>query len=875
MNIDTKDPEFLAKVKEEAKKLRLLEQQLSEPHLERLKESLKLNETKMANIEENLTNTRNQKDRIRRFQELLLELNEQKEHLYEVNKQLASNIKEREQLQRYEAFENIQGSYQRLSVLELLRHEQKQRLSLLTRDLDEASRNVDEEQKRLNARRDEQKDSHRRLIVGLEAVGEAQNVEGKISFISLVERRIAEQLLLLKNRANRIEHEVNELSSDIEIQEGELGRLYTRRQTIEAHHRTAEHSELILERLSQLARLETESENSNANQRDCQRRQTEENEMLGRVYAEYQHLQQDMEALTSELAGHRQQNHGIDSYNLQERAIQKQLRHEMLLNAQSLWARIAKGYEMIETYMQSINAMRLNQDNLSGKIDALEKELVILRNTCKEKEYTFTLSKSQNVIQLRSDLKEGTSCTVCGATHHPYHSDTMLEQNKLIGEMKADVEGLANELRLKESTLREMLIEHSAVRAKRHEAENTLIVLRELQNAYTHDWQMFVKLDPTFHECDSSTNAPARTAMLRQLVENIVSEVEQAQKELDTYNFHQTRINELTEKLSDLDRRKAEILTKLNEVNTGCQVMAVKMDAANNHKQLVSTQYSQLTDTLSKMITIPDWANIRKRSHEALIMRIQEYTKDWFELIADIATREHNLLLVQQQHRELKEAYKQVIQDVTAIEQSLQNYKTLDEECRKQLEKLVKTMSPKDVLKSLLEDYDKANSEFTAQQHAFLNVALHHSEMKGRQTENIESSDTTDTKTATERQNLDLWMSQYNMNHPPVQYSELEMVFGMDKNWNDIRESVRAIEMDSLLTQQRVDKLRSLMVALQAEGSISSTDPDSMQRQLTIQQETLEARRRETMMNIAQLTQQLQAHETSVNTIRQDMMKEQ
>lgn len=875
MNIDTKDPEFLSKVKEEAKKLRLLEQQLSEPQLERLKESLKLNETKMANIEENLTNTLNQKDRIRRFQELLLELNEQKQHLYDVNKQLASNIKEREQLQRFEEFENIQGSYQRLSVLEILRHEQKQRLSLLTRDLDEASRNVDDELKRLNARQDELNDSHRRLLQGLESVGEAQNIEGKMSFISLVEGRISEQLQLLKNRANRIEHEVNDLSHDIEVQESELGRLYTRRQTIEAHHRTAEHSELILERLSQLARIETESENANQNQRDSLRRQTEENEMLGRVYAEYQHIQQDMEALKNELAGHRQQNHGLNSYNLQERAIQKQLRHEMLLNAQSLWTRIANGYEMIENYMQSINAMRLSQDNLSSKIEELEKQLVILQKTHREKEYTYTLSKSQNVIQLRGDLKEGTSCTVCGATHHPYHSDTMLEQNKLISDMKSDVESLANELHLKENTLREMQIEHSEIRAKRHEAENTLIVLRNLQNAYTHDWQMFVKLDPTFHNCDSSTNAPARTAMLRQLIENIVSEVEQAQKELDTYNFHQARINEISENLSELDRRKAEIITKLNEVNTGCQVMAFKLDAANNLKQHINTQYSQLLDTLSKMITIPDWINTWKRSHEALIMRIEEYTKEWNELVIDITSREHNLLLFQQQFRELKDAHKQTLQDVNYLEQALQNYRTLNDECHKQLDKLVGDRLPIDVLKALLNENNEAEDQFRNQQHTYIDSALQQAEMKGRQTENISSSYDTDIKASKERQTVDLWMAKYNANHPPVQYSELERVFNVDLSWNDIREHVRAIEMDSILTQQRVDKLRSQMISLQAEGGINTNDPESLQKQLTIQQETLESRRRKTMMEIALLTHQLNTHETSVYNVREDMMKEQ
>lgn len=872
--LDRKSPEFMALVKEEAKKLRILEQQLSESHLARIEDSLRLSETKMENIEDNLKRARSQKERLKRYQEILIELKEQKEHLYELNKLQASNIKERELLERFEAFENVLGQYQRLTVLENLRREQKQRLSTLTRDVSDASKVTEEERKRLEVCQDELKESMRRMMASLDAYGEAQMTEGKKSLIDIVIRHLNGYITEAQNKRDIIDHNLTDIRTEAERLQGILSTLRTRRQSIELHASMVEHAELVLERLSQLSSLEEEMQRYADQQSICLRRQTDENILLERVYADYQQATQAIDSTKDELAAHRQQNHGLNSYRLQERTMQKTLRRAMLNSAQSLWVRLAQGYEMIEDRLQLINSLRLKQEDLSKKISELERDLTKLRVTCKDKEYTFTLSKSQNVIQLRSDLKEGTSCTVCGATHHPYHSDTMLEQNKLIGEMKTEMEGLSNELQQKERTLLELKLEHSAVTAKREEAENTLIVLRELQNRFTQDWQMYVHLDPTFAQCDSSTNAPARAAMLHQLIENIEEEVETSKKELDTFNFHQQRINELTEKLAVQEQKKADIVTRLNEVNTGCQVLAVQLERANTMKQLVTAKYEQLFEVLDKMITIHDWKTTWKRSHEALIMRIQEYTKEWFDLVGKIEQNETALQKEQLALTNNEENRQNILADLAGMEENNRHYNDMREEAQKQIEKLAGKETPKFMMQRIIDENLLCAKAVDKQRDTFQAASLHHKEMLGRQTENIENGNLTDEKVSTERQNVDLWMRRYNANHPPVQYNELDVIFGEDRNWNDIREHVRSIEIDSILTQQRVDKLRSRLVALQAEGNISDTNPEIQQEQLNAQIETLETRRQETMMTVAQLSHQLKTHHTAVEMSREERMKE-
>lgn len=874
LNISKNDATFIQMVRQEAKELRLKEQLLSAPHLARVEDALRLNETKMANLEENLERTRKQQERVRRYQELTLEMREQKAHLFEINKQLAANAREKDELARFEEFENVQGQFQRLTLLETLRRQQQQHLSELTRIADTTRKELDDEQKRMQEQQDEMKDAQRRLSTSLDAICTAQQIEGRSSYLAIMERRCDERLNKLNSQATALQKETLEQERSLEELGEKIEKLSTRRQSIVHHQRMAMHGELVQERLKHLADLESELSKVEQLQKESERKESDENELLERVYSNYQQVEQDIHALRDELKVHRENNRGLDSYRLQERAMKLKLRRTMLIGAQSLWTRIAEGYTRIEDALQHINTLRLKKETLKDNIEKLSKEVAVLRRTCHEKEYTFTLSKSQNVIQLRSDLKEGTSCTVCGATHHPYHSDTMLEQNKLISELKTEFESMANELRAKEVQLHEMELEHATISASKEENENKLIMLRELQNAYTKDWTRYDSLDRTFEQCDSTVNAAARTAMLRQLVENIGSEVDIAQKELDTFNFHQNRINELSEQIANLERNKTDLITRLNEVNTGCQVMAGQVESVQNRKQQLNDNCAHVFSMLDKMITIPDWVTTWKRSHEALQMQIQELTQEWAELEAKLKDAESTRLL-QESKLELQKQQRLALSlQIAEVENDKQECREHIDEDTEKLERLIGKTNSKKQLEDTLKDYQTTCENYKQQLENTQKCQLKLDATQGRLEELSETSRNTDERAAEERQDLDLWMRRYNANHPPVQYSELEETFGTDRSWNDLRVKLRSIEMDSLLTQARVDKLGSLLISLQAEGSLNNNDTDLIQHQLVSQIETYENRRRETMMQIAMLTQQLQAHKKAEETIKEERMKE-
>lgn len=870
----TRSATFQAMVREEAKRLRMKEQMLTEPHLARLREAQRLNETKRENIEENLRRTQNQLELLRRYNELSMELQVQKKQLYHINKQLATSMQDREALDRFEEFENIQGNFQRLTLLEMQRRELMSRLSELSRKSDTYAKNLDNEKKLLKDLREETADANRKMTYSIEVVNEAQLYAGRSAFIAIEEVSLNDRLHQLKSQKLALEKELQESRKGLASLSEEIQALRTRRQSLAPHQRMARHGELIIERLARYADSESELEKTERMLTESRKKQAEADDMLGRIYGDYQQILQDIQALQDELSVHRENILGQDSYRLQERSMQLRLRKAMLQSAQSLWNRIAKGYPMIEDCLQRINTLRLKLDPLAEGIRNLSNEVSILRHEAHEKEYTLTVGKCQNVIQLRSDLQEGVSCTVCGARHHPYHSDTMMEQNMLISDMKMEYESLAAELQGKEKRLREEEMEYVRIKATKEEAENTLITLRALQNGYVQDWQMFRSLDATFAVCDSTVNAAARTAIIQQLIENIGKDVETSQKELDAFNFHQQRINTLTEQIAEKEQKKNEIIMRLNEVNTGCQVMAGRVERVQAQKQVIRDAHSRMFETLDKMISLPDWLNTWNRSHEALTMNIQELTKECLTLNEKIMEKEQQRAMQENDLNHLQRRMEMLLNQIAQTDDDCKICRDRINEDEQKLSKLVGNRSIKGLLQESMQLSEAAMKRYHDQMEKVLQAECQHKEATGQYTECKEEATLADNRAVSEREAVDLWMQRYNANHPPVQYAELQEMFSTERNWSEIRARVRAIQMEYLLAQARVDKIGSQLVALQAEGTHFDSDSDSLRQQLITQIETLEERRRETMMQIATISLQLNTHERAESLIREDLMQE-
>ena len=838
---------------------------LNATQLQRTKEMKRLAETKLSNIEESLEQLRKQQEWLRRYNKLKLELKQEKANLFELNKQQASMSEDIRQLERFELFERIQGTFQRMSILEDLTNENTRSLSILKRESDELAQAWNGQEKlqaQMGIQRKNAEDRHYSVLDNIFhsfiLQGNIQACEEEKENLNSLAEQFLQQISILESNIAEEKQKIEKLSDELSTHSAS-------RQSMEMHEQMILHAEKTLVLLDYLQEIEEQQQKTKNLQNDTIQKQNEENRLLERVFSKYQEVTSEIGTLEGELHTHRASILGQDSYNLQERAMQLKSKKQMLISAQALWHQISVGYRSIEDKTSTLNELRLHIENTERNIREMETEVGKLSRLCHEKEHTYLLSKGQNIIQLRADLKEGVSCSVCGATHHPYHSDTMLDQSKLIGEFKTDYELLSAELRGKQQQLDDLRIDLAECKGRQFSEESSLNAIRIRQNEDIKEWEIYASLDATFKNCSPSVNLDARMAMIRHMIESTGDDAEKAQKELDTYNFHMSQITKLAEELQALELQKKDLSVRLNEVNTGCQVRAGQAERVLAMIDSESTRFSEVYHQLEECITIKEWKKIWDNNHETLREQIIQLSDTWNEVNKQIQKEEQELTLCKSQNEALQQQLKTLRHYLELIEKRTENRQTRIDENENTIKQATRESGPKQL-------YDDTFQQMTDAQQAEKKTLEETKKMQhdidiieGRNELHIKFGKELSEKLSEEHSRLDIWIHNFNMHHPPVQYTELQEVFGEGKDWLDIRSNIRKTQHDIIRCQARVDDMNSRLIALQAEGNYHNADNETLQESLVAQMETLEGKRREVMMQIARQTVALEEHEKAVH----------
>ena len=848
-------------IRAEIARQRMVEHHLDDATLQKIREGRRLNQTKLDNLESSITRVRQQLDRLHRFVAINAELTEQKARLYQLNKEQASILTEQKELERFEEFEPINGRFQRLHTQQRNLASGRQQISQLFVLQEDARRQTSEAEKRVKVEKDKTDEATQAVEQAARIMGEAQHLQTQVEDAQAEHEANAADLQQLLERGDLLQKERLEQVQLRERLQKELSTLRLQQQTLEVHRSMIQQGDAVKVLLDRLLEVRQERDSLTEELNQAVRRQNERDEQLGRLFAESQAINDIINTYNEEVLGHRRSIAGQDSFALQRRALELRSRKLMLETGLSLWRSIAAGFDAIENKEQLITQLRLHTDHLNYRIDALDKEVRQLARQQEQKTYHWTLSKSQNVVQLRGDLSEGTPCSVCGATHHPWHGEGVTVQNALISSLKADCEAIDAELRNKRQQLDELQHDLIATQAKLEVENQTLQQLRDRQKQDTEEWQTFCHLDRSFTDCSSSTNREARLRLIQQLIEKSTVDAEAAEKDLNAFTFHLDAISSLGNEIQQQQQKAADLAVRLNEVNTACQVMAGQVERLNQRLRTTTETYSRRYDALDKLITIPEWFKMWSASHESVKQTLQQMMDRWNQLCSDVVKCERQLGEADAIVAQLDRTLDMVNADISLCEGIAAKTKERSEKALNALVKLVPSQDGVGFFRDHFEKLLAQREQLARCREHYLSLLREQQALEAKREVLENTNRLIEQDNAVEQRELDLWMQRYNANNPPVQMGELERVLGDGHDWSEVRHRVREITLALAITQARVDRLRSQIISLQADGLRPIADNgDNEQEALQAQLDELEGQRREILQHIARFDELLRLH---------------
>ncbi len=825
---------------------------------QRLRDTLRLAQSKLENLEESIKRLRSLQDKLYRHQELDTELEINSKELFILNKEFASMSDEATEMDRFETFESIMAPFLRMQMLETEAEENRRTGNELEQQIRATSNEIERLRKIFSTTKDSvaSTEIHHRELCHI--ADECSQHDGACNILEDIINHLEEELTREEDHKTSLQDHINAIVNDITNDEKRLEDLNSQRHILQSHEAMLTRIDLLLSMLQRLEELATKQKHRNQLYTKNEEEQRRAKEELARIINQHNDIDQQIQSLQDETEIHRTNIRGMRSYDVQEKVMTLKSHLLMLGAAHSLWRRISTGYAHIEEKTQLINSLRLEiEHDLKAEQD-LTVSVATLKRQVANKEYTLNMSKSQNLISLRADLVEGTACSVCGATHHPYHSDTMQDQYKLISDFRSDYETLSGELQGQERQLAELHDKLTKNLGQQIAEQHNLETIRYRQSEDVKEWRVFAHLDPTFNDCSASTNSDSRMATIRQLLDNTQRDLQVAESILGEFNYHTNQITTLSGKIADLENKKTEVGIRKNETDALCRILAAEGEKIDDLRKLAQEKYHQYYEMLQKDITLPEWFRLWQENPENLYIDLRQMATQWEHINKEIAKTEQALAMARTKHEMYNTMLQHCMLTIEKIKDNQRQKKSKYGELHERRNLLLPTMTTSEALDISLNNFHKTQKQHQESTEELQKLMLEQQKLEGAYINVRNIGTSLDNKASAQRNLVDLWIRAYNASHPPVQYSELNAVLTQDIDWNAKRKRIRDNRMSTLLQQQKVKAIQAQIVALEVEtGPLTPAQLAEKQITTEAQLEQHEAALRDTTMQIAKLKMEL------------------
>lgn len=728
------------------------------------------------------------------------------------------------------------------------------RLEAAHKTLTETSATLDRAQERTA-------DAEKQLQLRTPDINRGHALEGEISVGTAQLTRLETQLreveamMLKRQNALKAKQEAHE-ATVAKIAQGKL-----HRQALSVHQVMFEKFDLIKDKLSVLTIETRRNVESHKKLTELNRRKEELRQQGDKADAKQHQLESKLSTLRGELLIHQQTNRGHDSARLQEAAAQGRARLQALRHALSLWQHISDGYTVIADREAALRREQAALTRLQLDTQKLEIEVRSAEEAHARVGTAYTLSQSDNIVRLRKQLKEGTACPVCGATHHPYHTETERELGNLLATLNREYEEAAVRLDLKRNTLSRQREDIAATSARIEADGHALDERRQRLEADIAEWQEgCAALDPSFSDCTPTVNRDARRMMIQLLIDNTSQAAEKAEKELSTYNFHQGHINRLNEEIAALDTQMADNHTFLDKVRTEAHIAAAAIEDLQQTISLSDRAVSELYTDLDGMVTVSGWFTEWKNNADGLRLRLTNLHSDWKTTCKTLDDTERQAEL---QAEELKSAEANLAEGEKGLVALRESRDAAREELsgrKEELRRIFGDTDPRKEAAALNEAITKARNAAQAAVAAQEKAQGTLRQLEGQRDNLLASRLNAQQQLRDRQQELDLRILKFNGTNPPTQMSELDALFADTRDWNALRRLIDSLAEARLVADNRLTQARETLLEIEADAKRPADDREETRADLTAQLAAEEKDMTEITATLGEVSARLMAH---------------
>ena len=658
-----------------------------------------------------------------------------------------------------------------------------------------------------------------------------------------------------KSQQKRLQ--IEKLENDIELRQ-------QHRQVLDVHRLMFEKIDLVKDKLSQLNNESLRNAESHKKYAELQRRQSELTQSMVQAEKLYHDNRDRLSSLQSELFIHQQTNEGIDGTELQQRFANYRNRLLLLERASALWARISNGYEEIADKRAARNRRLVEQEQTLKDIDHARIEVEAFEDEYRRLNTAFTLCQSQNIISLRKQLKEGSACPVCGATHHPYHTDTERELGELFNNLEREFTEATKQLEAKKKNLA-LLNEKFANGEGRLKAETENLAECERRQAIdVEEWKACAQIDPTFTDCSAGVNRDARRIMIEMLSDNTRRSVDEAEKELDKFNTHQQQINRLNEEIARVNTKINEDDTVLDDLRTQYQIVCAAAEELQQAMLISDRMCGQLYTDLDEMVTLSGWFTEWKNNPDSLRLRLADLYNDWLHTNKELDSNLRSEALLREEIKSAEQAEQESLKRWTY---SRDQQELADNTLRNKLEEftaLFGDSTPEQEEDTLRKEIERTRAEAVRAQSTMEGLFAESNSLQGMLNNLSDSRYAGQAELQQRLSELDLWMLRYNGDNPPIQFHELESIFNDTRNWNALREHIDGVKKQLTLATHELEASQQVLLTLQSQPSRPRNN-EGESRQAVLEQHIQQKQHAEDLRaKLSNVNLRLLSHERSI-----------